>query len=219
MFIISLRFLIQNIFCSSDDDDDDPEIHQMNYKLNLKPTPVEEKQFLVSESALAELLSVCRYCSREAVPIIQNSKGTLIVANSVCVNGHLSIWRSQPSHNGLPWSNLMTAAAITCSGCNSSQALNMFQHMNLQMFSTRTCNRLQSLYVSPSAAMTWDSEQSRLLEELRGKDVVVGGDARCDSPGYSAKYGAYTIMDLETSKILDFQLVQVLFQEPLGVEM
>ena len=113
----------------------------------------------------------------------------------------------------------MTAAAITCSGCNSSQALNMFQHMNLQMFSTRTCNRLQSLYVSPSADMTWDSEQSRLLEELRGKDVVVGGDARCDSPGYSAKYGAYTIMDLETSKILDFQLVQVLFQEPLGVEM
>ena len=35
------------------------------------------------------------------------------------------------------------------------------------------------------------------------------GDARCDSPGYSAKYGSYTLMDLVTKKILDFQLVQV----------
>jgi hypothetical protein len=39
--------------------------------------------------------------------------------------------------------------------------------------------------------------------------VVLGGDARCDSPGYSAKYGSYTLMDLVTKKILDFQLVQV----------
>ena len=41
------------------------------------------------------------------------------------------------------------------------------------------------------------------------RPVVLGGDARCDSPGYSAKYGSYTLMDLVTKKILDFQLVQV----------
>jgi hypothetical protein len=27
-------------------------------------------------------------------------------------------------------------------------------------------------------------------------------------PGYSAKYGSYTLMDLHSKKILDFQLVQ-----------
>lgn len=51
-----------------------------------------------------------------------------------------------------------------------------------------------------------------MLTEIKdgpSKDVVVGGDARCDSPGYSAKYGTYTIMDLERNKILDIQLVQV----------
>lgn len=43
---------------------------------------------------------------------------------------------------------------------------------------------------------------------MRGTDVILGGDARCDSPGYSAKYGSYTLMDLQTKKILDFQLIQ-----------
>lgn len=84
--------------------------------------------------------------------------------------------------------------------------------MNLQMFTPRTYNRLQAYYVVPSATRTWDFEQAELLEEIKEgpcQDVVVGGDARCDSPGYSAKYGTYTIMDLERNKILDFQLVQV----------
>lgn len=80
------------------------------------------------------------------------------------------------------------------------------------MFTARTYNRLQAYYVVPSATKTWDFEQSQFLTEIKNgpsQDVVVGGDARCDSPGYSAKYGTYTIMDLERNKILDFQLVQV----------
>lgn len=77
------------------------------------------------------------------------------------------------------------------------------------MFTIRTYNRLQNLYVVPAATMTWDSEQAQLLQSIQHQDVVVGGDARCDSPGYSAKYGSYTMMNLETQKILDFQLIQV----------
>ena len=37
----------------------------------------------------------------------------------------------------------------------------------------------------------------------------MGGDGRCDSPGFCAKYGTYSCMDLDTNKILDLQLVQV----------
>jgi hypothetical protein len=103
----------------------------------------------------------------------------------------------------------MTATAIMCSGVNAAKALKMFEHMNLQMFSSRTYTRLQSLYVAPSATVTWDSEQATLLHDMHNRPVVLGGDARCDSPGYSAKYGSYTLMDLVTKNILDFQLVQV----------
>uniref|UniRef100_A0AAV2JS75 Uncharacterized protein n=1 Tax=Knipowitschia caucasica TaxID=637954 RepID=A0AAV2JS75_KNICA len=31
---------------------------------------------------------------------------------------------------------------------------------------------------------------------------------RADSPGHSAKYGSYTLMELESEKVLDIQLVQ-----------
>ena len=37
----------------------------------------------------------------------------------------------------------------------------------------------------------------------------MGGDGRCDSPGFCAKYGTYSCMDLKTNNILDLQLVQV----------
>ncbi|CAC5417815.1 unnamed protein product [Mytilus coruscus] len=191
----------------SSDDDLDTE-SEMNYKLNSKATPDEEKQFMMSESALAELLSVCRYCSGEAVALIKNTRGSMVVINTVWLNGHVSIWKSQSSHNILPWDNLMTAIAILCCGSNSSKVLQMFRHLNIQTISSRTYNRLQTLYVSPSAIMAWDAEQTALLTDLYDKEVIAGGDARCDSPGYSAKYGLYTIMDLETSKILDFQFVQ-----------
>ena len=39
--------------------------------------------------------------------------------------------------------------------------------------------------------------------------LTLGGDARMDSPGYSAKYGSYTFMDLKHNVILDIELVQV----------
>ena len=35
------------------------------------------------------------------------------------------------------------------------------------------------------------------------------GDGRCDSPGHCAKYGTYTIMEENTSKVFDFEVVQV----------
>ncbi|CAM4299189.1 unnamed protein product [Leuciscus chuanchicus] len=38
--------------------------------------------------------------------------------------------------------------------------------------------------------------------------VIVGGDMRADSPGHSAKYGSYTMIDLETNTVVDVQLVQ-----------
>ena len=37
---------------------------------------------------------------------------------------------------------------------------------------------------------------------------MLAGDGRADSPGHSAKYGSYTLIEL-SNKVVDFQLVQV----------
>ena len=43
--------------------------------------------------------------------------------------------------------------------------------------------------------------------EKRG--LVLGGDGRADSPGHSAKFGSYTLMELKKRVVIDVQLVQV----------
>lgn len=44
--------------------------------------------------------------------------------------------------------------------------------------------------------------QDKLLSEYNDKSVVLRGDGRCDSPGKSAKYSTYSLMDSENDKIL-----------------
>ena len=41
------------------------------------------------------------------------------------------------------------------------------------------------------------------------------GDGRCDSPGYCAKYGSYTLIEEEMNRVVDFELVQVGVETPL----
>ncbi len=48
---------------------------------------------------------------------------------------------------------------------------------------------------------------NELKKEKRG--LVLGGDGRADSPGHSAKFGSYTMMELKKRIVLDLQLVQI----------
>lgn len=132
----------------------------------------------------------------------------MVGTRSQCTCGHVCEWESQQCLNGMPWSNIFVAGAIVFSGSNAAKCLRLFQHLKLQMMSTSTFSRIQSAYVFPSCIFTWDYHLETLLQEYQGQRLTLGGDARCDSPDYSAKYGSYTLMDLETGKILDFQLVQ-----------
>ena len=51
-------------------------------------------------------------------------------------------------------------------------------------------------------------QQDAVLEFLRGNDLKLSGDSRCDSPGYSTKYCTYSLMDSPTDLILDYKLIQ-----------
>ncbi|XP_053409092.1 uncharacterized protein LOC128559941 [Mercenaria mercenaria] len=76
------------------------------------------------------------------------------------------------------------------------------------MIKERAFNRYQKSFVIPAIANTWQQKQNKTLLACRGRSVRVGGDARCCSPGHTAKYGNYTLMDLETGMVLATELVQ-----------
>ena len=51
--------------------------------------------------------------------------------------------------------------------------------------------------------------QKDLWQERAGKDVILSGDGRNDSPGHSAQYCTYTLADMETKTILQLEIVDV----------
>lgn len=59
--------------------------------------------------------------------------------------------------------------------------------------------------------MVWKAQQEAFIAQFQQekKGLILAGDGRSDSPGHSAKYGSYSLIELTTGKIVDFQLVQV----------
>ncbi|XP_052280835.1 uncharacterized protein LOC127878348 [Dreissena polymorpha] len=94
------------------------------------------------------------------------------------------------------------------SGVCLRKFVNCLSFIKVPILSYRTYKRLQSIYILPAVDNVWKKTQARLFEMRTGKSLRLGGDARCCSPGHTAKFGSYTLMDLETNHVLDVQLVQ-----------
>lgn len=43
----------------------------------------------------------------------------------------------------------------------------------------------------------------------KGQPLILGGDGRADTPGHSAKFGSYGMLDLDLMLVVNIQLVQV----------
>ena len=152
----------------SEGDDSEDEYETNNYRLENRSLPGSENYYIVSESSLCKLLSVCRFCNSTFIPIIDYSKGTLISTSSVCSNGHVFSWQSQSCHNKLPWGNLILSSAIMFSGNNTAKILRFLNHMKVQVPSVRTVTRLQSAYTVPATIEEFDSKQVDVIQSLQG---------------------------------------------------
>ena len=164
-----------------------------------------ERKFIVFESCLRSLLSVCLICQTACEVTVRNCVGTMVTFKSTCTNGHQRLWTSQPCSGNMPWGNLVCAAGILFTGCNPYKAFNYFRNIGVHFIAPRTYNLLQQLYIVPCVSKIWEKHQIALLHNLQQKQLVLGGDGRCDSPGYSAKYGSYSLMELENNKVIDVQ--------------
>nr|XP_033933776.1 uncharacterized protein LOC117441864 [Pseudochaenichthys georgianus] len=81
--------------------------------------------------------------------------------------------------------------------------------MNMQLCKYNTFRRHARMFIEPAIVSYWQKSQEGMLQKLHAEEkVIVGGDMRADSPGHSAKFGSYTMMDLKNNKVVDLQLVQ-----------
>ena len=167
-----------------------------------------ENKFIVCESCLLKLLQRCCSCDQE-VELNTSVKGTLLMVNGTCPDGHVLNLQSQPLIRDMGAGNLLVAAAILFCGLTFTGISNLAKLLNLEMFSESTFYRLQKEYLFPVIHTNYVMQHDAVLEFLRGSDLKLSGDGRCDSPGYSVKYCTYSLMDSATDLILDYRLIQL----------
>ena len=134
----------------------------------------------------------------------------MIKITTTCLNGNSNEWHSQPTANGTAIGNLLIPAAILSTG-------NTFQHMGdfakyfiVQFVSAFHYYSIQNSHLFLVVHHTWKAEKGKLIQQLQQlASVDLCGDGRSDSPGHCAKYGTYTMMDETSSRIVEFNIVQV----------
>ena len=174
---------------------------------------VKEPKYIVFGSCLRELFGFvsCNKpsCQGKCTVIKRTLCGTLVSIEFSCEKGHLFTWRSQPYIRASPALNVMLPGAILFSGASPAKALNVFKFLNIVVMTSRTYHRMQRAFLVPAIDNLWRWTQAEVWRQLQGEELRVAGDARCCSPGHTAKYGSYTLMDATSGYVLDVQLIQV----------
>lgn len=185
------------------------------------PDVYSDTKYIVFRSSLMALLRLvhCSQCGEMDLGVSTQTKGTLLLVVLDCRGCHQKTrWNSQPYIGNTPAGNIMLSAGILTAGAIPSKVLKVMGHMKVATITTRSFTRHQRQILFPCIKTTWTEQQAWLVAGLQAedRDLVLGGDGRCDSPGHSAKYGSYTLIELVANVIIDMQLVQVRFLTTLN---
>ncbi|XP_051578294.1 uncharacterized protein LOC127454857 isoform X2 [Myxocyprinus asiaticus] len=187
----------------------------------------EERKWLVNESSLMELFRICHQCGGPVTETKTLNSGSLICVQWECLNGHQGLWSSSPDVQGMPANDLLVAACTVFTGATYADIADWASLLNLQVPDKTAFYAIQSSYLTPVIDATYREQQAELLNILRMQNILqkgvhLSGDGRSDSPGFSAKYNTYSLMDDTTDQIVHFELVQVaeasssVAMEPIG---
>ncbi|XP_067292168.1 uncharacterized protein [Pseudorasbora parva] len=172
--------------------------------------PVHETAtYIVYENCLLQLFEQCPVC-QHVTSVRRTVFGTFLSVEQRCPHcDFFRKWNSQPIIQSTPAGNLQLSVALYANGASFFKVKKIFQTMKLKMIHYTTYQNHARRYIQPAIVHSWKKVQDGMLQQLRQQqNIVLGGDMRADSPGHSAKFGSYSVMDLRTSTIIDLQLVQ-----------
>ena len=179
------------------------------YTMQEEYSMVKERKFVCSlDILLAAFQARCQTPGCTAFPTIKHHfVGITLILNCQCPLGHKYKFCSSHEVNDIYGNNLQAAASIILSGSNFAKVERMANFLNLEFLSKSTYYRFQRLYLIPEINMWWTWMRGELVKEFLGKDVVLGGDGQCDSPGFNAKNLCYFLMEVESNYILDIEVL------------
>ena len=167
-------------------------------------------KYIVFEEELLKLFGRCVECGGEVLEKELLKKGSALKVTTLCKNSHSKEWVSQPLVNRAAAGNVLLSGAILFTGNTFSRVSEVASAINLAFLSKSDYHNWQKKHLFPVINDRWQQEKAAVLADLLDRNsVTLLGDGRCDSPGYSAKYGTYTMMDKESEKIVDFEVCHV----------
>ena len=98
----------------------------------------------------------------------------------------------------------MLPSSILFGGGSPTKVLRILKRKNVPTICYSTFMNHQKRYLHTAVQRTHQQQQSIMLNNIKaeGRELIEGGDGRCDSPSHSGKYGTYSLMDAEQNKIL-----------------
>ena len=142
-----------------------------------------------------------------------NKVGGNVEVTSRCVNGHSKKWVSsevlsdkkcQPVY----LNDSLLPAAILVSGNNYEKFGLLCKALGLNIVSKNTFLRFQKHCAAPVIEEVWGEMNELVKKAFKDfEGVCLCGDGQNDSPGHSARYCVYTIMEHFTTVVVDFEVV------------
>ncbi len=210
----------EDITSLEDDPDYDPETSDVtgSFSANTVIAPenvatiTDEPKFLVFQSCLEMLFAHCCECGSQttSTSFVFGKAGTLLRVDYDCKEGHHGTWLSQPIlRHRMAAGNLLLSAATLFSGSTYERVREMAEVMKLPIMSQSQFYSIQRKYLFPVVHTAFTEHKEALIASTAVNLVTLVGDGRCDSPGFSAKYGTYNVMDAKSGAVLTFSLQQV----------
>ena len=211
--------LLSDIESIYDDIADDPDYqptgeseHETDCEIDNSPVDVlHEQKFIVFQTNLEALMKFCQSCGSPVTHFekLTQNEGSAVTYKIYCHKGCTYTWHSQPSIG-----NTMVSASILITGNTFTKVSAFAKAMNLKFIAASTYDVHQKDTLIPVINQAWKEETTKVNEQMNEKEtLILAGDARCDSVGHNAKFGAYTLMDADTTqgkkKIVCLNLVQV----------
>ncbi|XP_057317565.1 uncharacterized protein LOC130662674 [Hydractinia symbiolongicarpus] len=166
--------------------------------------------FLVYFEMLKSLFKFCFECGEKATIKKHITKGSMLIVKLVCAGNHEVTWRSQPYLNRIAEGTVRLSAGILFNGLTFQGVKEAFETANVNFISRSQFHELQRRFLFPAINSIFTHYQEATLVRLvalEGVDLI--GDGRCDSPGFSAKYGTYSLMDAMTNEVVNFFISHV----------
>lgn len=169
-----------------------------------------EPKGIVFLSKLLLLFQYCHICLTPNPEVTSSQTGTLPTIETKCNKcKEIFTWKSQPFLLWkFPAGNLPLSFAVLCAGASIKKVLLVFHHMGILMYNEPTYYYHQRHLLLPTVISFLRKNQKKILDTLKGKEVVLAVDGHHDSMGHSAKYGTYTIFCCTVGFIIHIVLLQ-----------